>query len=308
MKKNVFLKLASALLVLCLASTCAIGTTFAKYTTADSAADTARVAKWGMVVSTSGTLFGKYYAAHSATDADKIVANVAYSVDTSDGAKIVAPGTKNDTGFQVLVNGDPEVAYDVLADNGTGTTMEDIWLKAGNYGVMVLAHGINPATDFSGNDIYKSEDAQNFTRVTTWEALTGSYKYYRLHDVATTATDYYPIVWTVAKIGTAPDLTNTHLATADGTAGIAKEIANNLTALSGKANDEINFGYTLTWEWKFSDGNDALDTILGNLSAADADQVVVKTTDSGATYAKVAASDYNLDINFELNVTVNQVD
>lgn len=307
MKKNVFLKLASALLVLCLASTCAIGTTFAKYTTADSAADTARVAKWGMVVSTSGTLFGKYYASHSATDADKIVLSAANSVDTSDSAKIVAPGTKNDVGFQILVNGDPEVAYEVTANNGTGT-MEDIWLKAGTYGVMVLAHGINPATDFSGKDIYKSEDAQNFTLVNAWEVLTGSYKYYRLHDVATAATDYYPIVWTVAKIGNAPALTNTHLATADGTAGIAKEIATNLEDLAGNANAEINYGYTLTWEWKFSDGNDALDTILGNLSAADADQIVVEKDTSSDAYAKVAASEYNLDINFELNVTVNQVD
>jgi hypothetical protein len=139
--------------------------------------------------------------------------------------------------------------------------------------------------------------------------LAGSFKYYRLHDVATTANDYYPIVWTVAPIGTTPALTNTHLATADGTAGIAKEIAANLEALEGNANAEINYGYTLTWEWKFSvdADTDALDTILGNLSAADADQVVVKTTDSGATYTKLDGSEYNLDINFELNVTVDQV-
>lgn len=307
MKKNVFLKLASALLVLCLASTCAIGTTFAKYTTADRASDTARVAKWGMVVSTSGTLFGTSYAENASGNG--IMASISESVEAFNHTDtIVAPGTKNETGFQILVNGAPEVAYDVLADNGAGT-MEDIWLKAGNYGVMVEAYGINPATDFSGNDIYKSENAKDFTRVTAWEVLTGSFKYYRLHDVATTANDYYPIVWTVAKIGaTTPAITNTHLATVDGTAGIAKEIATNLAALAGNANAEIDFGYTLTWEWKFSDGNDALDTILGNLSANDANQVVVKTTDSGATYAKVAASDYNLDINFELNVTVNQVD
>mgnify|MGYP002508629535 CR=1 FL=1 len=49
------------LLVLVLMTSCFVGGTFAKYTTADSASDTARVAKWGITVSTSGTLFGKFY-------------------------------------------------------------------------------------------------------------------------------------------------------------------------------------------------------------------------------------------------------
>ena len=99
MKKNVFLKIAAAMLVLCLASTCAIGTTFAKYTTADSAADTARVAKWGITVAVSGTLFGTDYAA---TTNDSIAAATQQSVSSLDAANVVAPGTKNFTGFQVL--------------------------------------------------------------------------------------------------------------------------------------------------------------------------------------------------------------
>ena len=51
MKKNRFIKLASGLLVLCLMTTCVIGATLAKYTTAGSGADTARVAKWGVTIS-----------------------------------------------------------------------------------------------------------------------------------------------------------------------------------------------------------------------------------------------------------------
>ena len=59
MKKNRFIKLASGLLVLCLMTTCVIGATLAKYTTAGSGADTARVAKWGVTVSASGSLLAR---------------------------------------------------------------------------------------------------------------------------------------------------------------------------------------------------------------------------------------------------------
>ena len=46
--KNKFFKVASLMIMLCLISTCAIGTTFAKYVTGDTATDSARVAKWGV--------------------------------------------------------------------------------------------------------------------------------------------------------------------------------------------------------------------------------------------------------------------
>ena len=51
MKKNRFIKLASGLLVLCLMTTCVIGATLAKYTTATDTQDSARVAKWGVRIS-----------------------------------------------------------------------------------------------------------------------------------------------------------------------------------------------------------------------------------------------------------------
>ena len=51
MKKNRFIKLASGLLVLCLMTTCVIGATLAKYTTANNKQDSARVAKWGVRIS-----------------------------------------------------------------------------------------------------------------------------------------------------------------------------------------------------------------------------------------------------------------
>lgn len=54
MKKNKTMRAASALLVAALLSTSIISGTFAKYTTGASAQDSARVAKWGVVVTATG--------------------------------------------------------------------------------------------------------------------------------------------------------------------------------------------------------------------------------------------------------------
>ena len=46
MLKNKYLKLAAILLILCMVTTCGISGTLAKYTTGGTATDSARVAKW----------------------------------------------------------------------------------------------------------------------------------------------------------------------------------------------------------------------------------------------------------------------
>ena len=102
MKKNKFLKIAGAIFTMCLITTSAIGTTFAKYTTSSSASDTARVAKWGVEVSTSGTLFGKQYKDIIVQEGDPEI-----TVKSSDESKLVAPGTKNEVGMQIRVSGKP---------------------------------------------------------------------------------------------------------------------------------------------------------------------------------------------------------
>jgi hypothetical protein len=61
MKKNKMMRLASALLVLTLLTTSLISGTLAKYTTSGNASDTARVAKFGVVINTSGSLFSDAY-------------------------------------------------------------------------------------------------------------------------------------------------------------------------------------------------------------------------------------------------------
>lgn len=296
MKKNVFLKLASALLVLCLASTCAIGTTFAKYTTADSAADTARVAKWGITVSTSGTLFGKFYQGTTDDSITDSSINVASSASLLGTENVVAPGTKNFTGFQVKLSGQPEVQYEVSA---SATGIKDIVLRQGSYGVMVKVNGLNAATNLNG--LYSFDGTTTYTKITT-DILWTSGDYYELHDAADVSTgDYYPIKWSIAHTGadgvyTATNATN------------LETVVNNwvtaIDGIAGNANNLLEASYTLTWEWPW-ENNNAADTILGNLMASV--DGIVKTTDAGATYVAIGTGDYNLNINFNISVGVDQV-
>lgn len=325
MKKNRTMRLAALLLVLTLITSCFVGGTFAKYITSDAAGDSARVAKWGIDVLVSGNLFGQFYNPNTATaDKDLIAATAQNSVDngTTDGKDIVAPGTKNETGFTVQISGTPEVAYKVTANTGAAVSgksaNEDIFLGKGSWGVMVEAKGLNAASNCAG--LY-TKDGDNYTVVADDEATTDKNEaayvsgktYYELHDAVTLTADYYPINWKVeAK---------------DGATAISE--TKNLTVIAGKmvegiqetttvnANTDTKASYTLTWAWPFENGtknsvthkaeNDVEDTILGNLQAKTA--VVYKADASATSYGKPDdGTNYNLDIVFNFEVIVEQVD
>lgn len=279
MKKNKFMKLASGLLVLCLMTTCVIGATLAKYVTSNTTTDQARVAKWGVTVSTSGTLFGKNYGANDALEAadqNSIVAT-STNVASADANKVVAPGTKNDTGLKFTVKGQPEVAFAVTA-TASGT---DIYLKAGKYGVMVEATGVNAATDVT--TLYTFA-ADTYTKGTTYNA---SETYYQLVDVVDLgSTDYHPVVWQL-----------------DGATKTMTELVEAVNGLAGNydAKTNVNVSHTITWAWAFST-NDGADTILGNIGNA----TVVKA--SGDNYVVIAAADYSLNVTFSATITATQID
>lgn len=162
MKKNVMMRVASIMLVLVLMSSSVISGTFAKYVTADSVSDKARVAKFGVVVTAEGELFSKTY---------KNVANenvpgegdaTILTVVSSDEDKLVAPGTQSKAeGFVFTLTGDPEV--DVQVDISFAATGE-IKLDAGTT-------FDNPTT---GDD-----DDPDYT----------------------VTNDYYPVIFTVKKDG-----------------------------------------------------------------------------------------------------------
>lgn len=303
MKKNKMMRLASAMMVTTLMTTSVISGTFAKYVTSDKASDDARVAKWGITVQAGGNLFGTKYAEHNAANYPDSIAtesvNVVSSGYVNSIINVVAPGTQNNTGFAISIKGTPEVDYVVTATNNA-VEAEDIFLKKGEYGVMVAATGLNSATNMTGYYILDS-DGKTYKPADVWVA---GKDYYELHDYVDVAADYYPLVWTVAETGKAAADTAKIETTTDLNA-IATEMVTKIGTLGGAANSPADASYTLTWSWPYeSAANDGADTILGNLMAGE--KVVTK---SGSNYtSEIPAEKYNLEVKFGLAVTVTQVD
>lgn len=134
MKKNKMMRIASVLLVAVLISTCAISGTFAKYITKAEGEDTARVAKWGILLGIEGEeVFGTEYEAQDAKyKAAFGEGEKALSVVSSTEDKVVAPGTSSEilgTNLVATVAGTPEVAtrYTLVAKK-----LSDIVLPADN--------------------------------------------------------------------------------------------------------------------------------------------------------------------------------
>lgn len=309
MKKNRFVKIATAMTVLSLMTLCVVGTTFAKYTTGSNAEDTARVAKWGVEVSTSGTLFGKAYATNGTTNSDEIVAwtnsyvNAASAVSV-DGDSIVAPGTKNSTGIQIKIAGQPEVNFKTTA---TSTAVSDIYLAAGTYATMVEAYGLNAASDVSG---YYTLASGTYTKVTSSTYVAGTTYYVAKDSVTIGENGYYPLAWTGTLVAnnshanhTDANLSGTWTSTFDSLQAAVTYLTTDINNKSYAANTSVSLTYTLTWAWAF-DGNNAADTILGNIMAG---AKVVKVT--GTTVADVVENtDYKLSVGCTINVGAEQID
>lgn len=304
MKKNKMMRLASLLLVMVLMSTCVIGGTFAKYTTQDSASDTARVAKWGVELAVVGNLYGETYG-----EGDKIIEDNAMnaSVQSLNAADdVVAPGTQNDDGMTFSLQGKPEVSGTVTAT----LVYENIYLNAGTYGVMVPvpAGTVTEANFNEFGDLYTVSD-NSYTKATAYSGT----NYYTLEDVVTLGVPYYPVEY--AMISNAHGVTyNTTYGgdlSIDTLAGLAGQIGGQFGSATtgpvvdaGKTTvtysgtnfvpnqdleDVVKLGnQKITWKWDFcqntdahvdgddtdvgTDGNDACafckaDTILGLLQA-----------------------------------------
>ena len=185
MKKNKMMRIASVLLVAVLISTCAISGTFAKYVTKAEGSDTARVAKWGILLTMEGDdMFAPEYKADDTTfkgSTDNQDPKLSVRVDQDyledateeDITDLVAPGTTNN-GFKATITGKPEVAvrYTLHIDEG----WTDVVLPAGEY------------TDFTQLVYDENEEA---------------YGYFNKFNLEK---DYAPIKWdiTVAKNGGEP--------------------------------------------------------------------------------------------------------
>ena len=314
--KNKFMKAATLLMALTLMTSCFVGGTFAKYTTSDSASDTARVAKWGVTALVTGSLFGENYDETGAHEtADKIVASVEGSVDVdANGGNIVAPGTKSDKGLALVIKGTPEVKYDVTYTESA--VNKDIFLAENTYGRMVQTAKVT-ADNYVGyyyydkvNESYmQAESSDDFAAV-------GVNGWFELHDAVIVASDYYPVEWTVATesaTGTANCIINyNYRTTADMSAALQKaindETAGDYDKVDGKAKDPIDLRYVISWAWAFEGQNDQADTILGNLMAdTSTDGYEVVKLDTDKYVALVENTDYCLNIGFGATIAVEQV-
>ena len=105
MKKNKMMRIASALLVAVILTTCAISGTFAKYVTSGNGSDNARVAKFGVTVSGTADTFKETYAKDD--NSFTLAANTVVSTED-----VIAPGTSGSMAA-FTITGTPEVAVRV---------------------------------------------------------------------------------------------------------------------------------------------------------------------------------------------------
>lgn len=116
-KKSKTIIVAAIVLMLCLITTCVVGTTLAKYTTSGSGSDSAQVAKWGVKIEISGAsdMFKNEYD------------NVKAATVAGTARDVVAPGTSGFTTFSI--SGTPEVKLHL---DFALTDVKDVVLKTGN--------------------------------------------------------------------------------------------------------------------------------------------------------------------------------
>lgn len=113
MRKNRMMRLASALLILTMVTTCAISGTFAKYTSEKTASDSARVAKWsftvnGTDIATTDMTFDLFNTVKDTKDG-----NTEGDISATDGT-IIAPGTKGS--FDIVLTNASEVTAEYKID------------------------------------------------------------------------------------------------------------------------------------------------------------------------------------------------
>lgn len=143
MKKNSTMRIAAVLMVLTLMTSCFVGGTFAKYTTAGESKDSARVAKFGVEVTANfSELFDYEYSTTTSWSGDDDV-----SVKSVLGGDIIAPGTNGDLA-DFAVTGVPEVDVNVsytaefeLGDNWKVDTNDDDIVDAEYCPLVITVNG-----------------------------------------------------------------------------------------------------------------------------------------------------------------------
>ncbi len=279
MKKNKMMRLASVMMVMTLMTTSVISGTFAKYVTSDSAKDTARVAKFGVVVTAGGFLFDETYKVVTenngpgqlATGADATsmtVVSVGHVLEAVD--NVVAPGTKNTDGLTFTITGQPEVDVQL-----------DVNVKDENLKKIFLAEKDDLPDMTTGDKTDTFDNAKIYEPIKfTLEQKKGTGEF------------------AVVKDADENEIKNVSI----------DELKEALEGLSKKYEANANLAdevgtLKITWSWDFDDNSagtyDQQDTLLGDLAA---------TTTLAPEITLTAGTDYNLDTCLEVTVTVTQID
>lgn len=199
-KKNWTFRTAGLLLALVLVTSCFVGGTFAKYTTAGTGTDSARVAKFGVTITANGSTFAKEYT----TDDTTVSGTIANSVVSADAdKKVVAPGTKGNM-VSMALTGTPEVAVKVTY--AAEFELGDNWKDVDNKYYCPLEIKIGADTikgkDYTSADIFENE-VERFIAAYSKEYAANT-------DLSTMGSDSLSVSWAWAFEGN-DDVKDTYL-------------------------------------------------------------------------------------------------
>lgn len=298
MKKNWTTRVAVALLALTMITSCFVGSTFAKYVTKAQGEDNARVAKWGVLVGIDGNAFDTQYQTHDTNGYEG-----QFSVVSSNENKVVAPGTSSADLEQTLVgtvSGTPEVAAryamtgsvtDVVLPAGTYTDYTNLVETNGTYGytgTFTLAKDYSPV---KWNLVISNPNQELNVADALYAHLPANLlqaaENYGLTPTGCSFFDAVRILKKVASNDVYKQVVEAALGeVVSGGSNFQLEVddeGNFTLSYDFDPNTEMDFTFTLSWEWAFErfdeEGNlvelyDKADTFLGNWAAVKLGQTI----------------------------------
>ncbi len=338
MKKNKVMRIASVLLVAVLISTCAISGTFAKYVTKVSGEDSARVAKWGIVLTAEGesVFSSKYLTDETGSNAyDGTYSVEAQAVAQSgevaaEADKVVAPGTSSEDAEKPLkasVKGTPEVATRYAIEI---TKFNDVVLPAGEYtdytelkkaedgtygytGKFTLAKAYAPV---KWNLIVSKGTGSDAITLNVAEAiyanLPANYitiaESYGLTEAGCSIFDAIEILKKVAGNDSYKDIVEQALAqVVSGGRNFQLETTETGIKMSYDfdPNKEMDFTFELAWAWAFEQKDNADTTDVDEAALADAADTFLGNIAAGVIEAPKGAS---VEIGVTLTASATQID
>ena len=281
------------MLTICMLTTCLVGGTVARFVAQDSTRDTAKTAKWGVVLLVSGNLYGTKYqnaaSGNTAVAGDSNITVRSNSVSALDSSllNVVAPGTRGGS-MRLSLSGTPEVA----TLRSLEITAQSIYLAGGIYGEMAPANNVTvdniDAAITEGLYINQgSASAPSYQKITVAPSDFVGIQFYRVENRFELTSDYYPVLYT------APGLDISASCEQDTLSELAKALAEAIAGAALESADPNAAGQrTYSVTGKRTAPNTALDLGLNPVTAINTGRLVIDWSwaiDNGATDAARAA-------------------